>query len=42
VGLELVTKSSYSYKALAMSLPAVPAKELISLLQAATNERFVA
>jgi hypothetical protein len=25
-----------------MSLPAVPAKKLISLLQAATNERFVA
>jgi hypothetical protein len=42
VGLELVTKSSYSYKALAMSLPAAPAKELISLLQAATNERFAA
>src|SRR5882672_5090907 len=42
VGLELVTKSSYSYKALAMSLPAAHAKELISLLQAATNERFAA
>jgi hypothetical protein len=37
VGLELVTKSSYSYKALAMSLPAAPTKELISLLQAATS-----
>jgi hypothetical protein len=37
VGLELITKSSYSYKALAMSLPAAPTKELISLLQAATH-----
>jgi hypothetical protein len=37
VGLELVTKSSYSYKALAMSLPAEPTKELISLLQAVTK-----
>jgi hypothetical protein len=37
VGLELVTKSSYSYKALAMSLPAAPTKELICLLQAATK-----
>jgi hypothetical protein len=42
VGLELVTKSSYSYKALAMTLPAAPTKELISLLQAAINERFAA
>ena len=42
VGLELITKSTYSYKALAMSLPAAPTKELISLLQAATNERFAA
>ena len=37
VGLELITKSPYSYKALVMSLPAAPAKELISLLQAATK-----
>lgn len=42
VGLELITKSSYSYKTLAMTLPAAPTKELISLLQAATNERFAA
>jgi hypothetical protein len=42
VGLELVTKSSYSYKALAMSLPVAPTKELISLLQAATSERVAA